>query len=56
MTLKLDIQALRSNLNLPCEFELHIFPNTKISAARNHGEGQTAPGLPHPVESMYSTD
>ena len=36
--LKLAIQALRSYLKLPCEYEFHIIPNTKVSTARDHEE------------------
>ena len=35
---KLDKKALRSYLKLTCEYELHILPNTKVSAAKDHGE------------------
>ena len=36
--LKLAIQALRSYLNQTCEYELQILSNTKVSAAKDHGE------------------
>ena len=35
-TFKLDKQAVRSYLKLTCE--LHILPNTKVSAAKHHGK------------------
>ena len=35
---KFDKQALRSYLKLTCEYELNILPNTKVSAAKDHGE------------------
>ena len=35
---KLDKQALRNYLKLTCEYELHILPNTKVSAAKDHGK------------------
>ena len=36
--LKLGIQALGSYLKPNCEYELHIIPNTKVGAAKDHGE------------------
>ena len=36
--IKLDIQALISYLKLTCEYELHIQPNTEVSAAKDHGK------------------
>ena len=36
--LKLPIRALRSYLKLTCEYELHISSNTKVNAAKDHGE------------------
>ena len=38
MGLKKGIQVLRSFLNPTCEYELQILPNTKVSAAEDHGE------------------
>ena len=38
ISFKLDKQALRSYLKLTCEYELHILPNTKVSAAKGHGK------------------
>ena len=38
MTLKLSIQVLRGYLKLTCENEPHILPNTKVSAAKDHGK------------------
>ena len=35
---KLNKQALRSYLKLTCEYEFHILPNTKVSAAKDHGK------------------
>ena len=32
------IQALRSQLKLTCEHELHILSNKKVSAAEDHGK------------------
>ena len=37
-SLKLGIHVLRGYLRLTCEYELHILPNTKVSAAREHGK------------------
>ena len=36
--LKLDKQALRNYLKLTCKYELHISPNTKVSATKDHGK------------------
>ena len=38
MALKLGIQALGSYLKPNCEYELHIIANTKVGAAKDHGE------------------
>ena len=38
MAFKSDKQALRSCLKLTCEYELHILPNTKVGAAKDHGK------------------
>ena len=38
MVFKLAIQTLRSYFKLSCEYELYIFANTKISAAKDDGE------------------
>ena len=38
MALKLRIHALRNYLKLTCEYELHILPNKKVSAAKGHGQ------------------
>ena len=35
---KLDKQAPRSYLKLICKYELHILPNTKVSAVEDHGK------------------
>ena len=35
---KIPKQALRRYLKLACECELHILPNTKVSAAKDHGK------------------
>ena len=47
-TLKLCINALRGYLKLSFEYELDIFPNTKVGAAKDHAEnlhqGQTSSG------------
>ena len=37
-TLKLGVQVFRSYLKLSCEYELHILPNVKVSAAKDYGE------------------
>ena len=34
----LRVHGLRSYLKLTCEYELHILPNTKVSAAKDHGK------------------
>ena len=34
----LDVQGLRSYLKLICEYEFHSLPNTKVSAAKDHGK------------------
>ena len=50
MALKLGIQALRSYyMKLTCEYELHILPNTKISAPKDDGENymKVRPTLDH---------
>ena len=36
--LKSGIRTLRSYLKLANEYEPHILPNTKVSAAKDHGE------------------
>ena len=36
--LKLGIQAQGSYLKPNCEYELHILANTKVGAAKGHGE------------------
>ena len=36
--LKFAIQVLRSYLNQTCKYELHTLSNTKVSAAKGHGE------------------
>ena len=36
--LKSGIQTLRSYLKLAHDYELHILPNTKVNAAKDHGE------------------
>ena len=38
MALELATEALRSYLKLPCEYELYILSNTKVSTAKGHGE------------------
>ena len=38
IALKLGIQALGSYLKQKCEYELDIIPNTKVGAAKDHGE------------------
>ena len=38
MALKIVIQVLISYLKLTCEYELHIFSNTKVGAPKDHGE------------------
>ena len=35
--LKLNVQALRSYLNLIFEYELYILPNEEVSTAKDHG-------------------
>ena len=46
----LAVHALRSYLNLICEYELHSLSNKKVSGSKDHGkklhQGQTAPGPP----------
>ena len=32
------VQTLRSHLKLICGYELHILPNTKVGAAKDHDE------------------
>ena len=34
----LGMHAVRSYLKLICEYELHILPNTKVSAINDHGK------------------
>ena len=34
----LGVHALRSYLNLICEYELHSLPNNKVSGAEDHGK------------------
>ena len=34
----LSVHVLRSYLKLICEYELHILPNKKVSAAKDHGK------------------
>ena len=34
----LSVHALGSYLKLTCEYELYILPNTKVSAAKDHGK------------------
>ena len=36
MAFKLDKQALRSYLIMTSEYEIHILPNKKVSASKNH--------------------
>ena len=36
--LMLAVYALRSYLQLICEYELHSLPNEKVSGAKNHGK------------------
>ena len=36
--LKSSAQTLRSYLKLNCEYELHIWPDTKVDAAKDHGK------------------
>ena len=50
-TLKLSIQALRSYLKLSCEYELHILPITKTSAAEDEDKNyiKVRPPLVHHV-------
>ena len=43
---KSDKQALRSYLKLTCEYELHILPTTKVSAAKDHGKYYMKVGPP----------
>ena len=38
--LKLGIQILRTYFQLICQYELHILPNTKVGAPKNH-DGKT---------------
>ena len=49
-SLILGVRALRSYLNLICEYELHSLPNKKVGGAKDHSkklhQGQTAPGPP----------
>ena len=35
---KLTIETLKSYLKVSCKYELHIFPNTKVSVANYHGK------------------
>ena len=35
--LKLDKQALKSYLEIPCEFQLRSPPNKKVSTAKDYG-------------------
>ena len=36
--LMLAVRALRSYLNLICEYELHSLPSKKVSGAKDHGK------------------
>ena len=36
--LKLGTQSLRSYLKVSCQYDVHIFPNTKVTIAKDHGE------------------
>ena len=36
--LKLSIKALKSYLNLTCEYKLHILSKTKVGPAKDHGK------------------
>ena len=47
---EVDKQALRSYFKLTCEYEHHILPNTKASAAKDHGKNYMKvrpPLVPH---------
>ena len=46
VALKSGIHALRSYMELTCENELHIFSNTKVSAAKDHGKNYMNVWLP----------
>ena len=41
MASKLGIQAMGSYLKLPCEYELQILSNIKVSVTKNHDENYT---------------
>ena len=38
VSLKLTKGPLRSYLKLTCQYQLHILPNEKVSAAKDHGK------------------
>ena len=44
--LKLDGHGLGSNLKLICCYQLHILPNGKVSAVKEHGKNYMKDGPP----------
>ena len=38
MALILGVHALRSDMKLICEYELHSLPNKKVTGAKDHGK------------------